>query len=131
MSQPDVDQASLDEAVRAAEMDEGEPVDSEEVQDEQAAGADANGITSHVLQCGNRNYDKSTYWPPSTGTMFTRVAFFDGNGKRLILSNWKDCGGANPLRTYIHTWYYDNPRVSRSLVVWKLNDLIWRSWADC
>ncbi|MFL5827492.1 MAG: hypothetical protein ACJ76V_13285 [Thermoleophilaceae bacterium] len=131
MSQPDLDQSAIDEAVQAAEQDEGEELESEELQSEEAAGAEAVGITSHILQCGDRNYDRSTFWPPTTGTMSTRVAFYDGSGKRLILSNWKALGGANPLRSYIHSWYYDSPEVRRSLVLWKLNDDVWHSWASC
>lgn len=101
-----------------------------------SSGAERSGITSHVLRCkqGLNNayvYDDSTFLPPATGEVFTRVAFYDGNLNRLLLSAWRSMGGGNPYRTIVHRWTWKSTQVKRSLVLWYENGYHWSSWAGC
>jgi hypothetical protein len=93
----------------------------------------ATGITSHVLACGSLLVrDKSTYKPPwTTDAVWTRVAFFNRAGARMVLSSWRNLGPGNPYVTYPFTWTYNAAGVARALVVWNSNSTNWNSWANC
>jgi hypothetical protein len=124
-------------AVLAAEAEpadpEGPSVVEEDVESppESPGDVEATGITSHVFtREGNRAFSKSTFKLPSTtSAVWTRVAFYDGNGARLVLSKWVNRGSGNPYQTFIYTWYFDHPRARRALVLWFMNGDTWRSWA--
>jgi hypothetical protein len=96
------------------------------------SGAAASGITSHVFaRSGNRATSKSTFKPPhTTDAVFTRVAFFTADTSRLVLSDWRNKGSANPYKTLIQQWYFDDARARKALVLWSMNGSTWRSWAD-
>ena len=79
---------------------------------------------------GVRAFSKSTFLPPSTtDAVWTRVAFFDGAGARIMLSAWKNLGSGNPYRTVPHTWYLDDQRARRAVVLWNMNGDTWNRWA--
>lgn len=124
----------------SAETDEATDVeglgstDDEEIDDQTLAPADASGITSHVMSgCKQtRRYSKSTYKPPwTTDAVYARVAFYNSAAARLVLSNWVNLGSANPYQYFIRTWYYDNNKAVRALVLWNSNQTSWHRWASC
>jgi hypothetical protein len=117
-----------DESLGVEDVAEGEEVAKE------AAPTVGSPITSHVLAGCNqrRRTSKSTFLPPATtDAVWTRVAFFDRNGVRLVLSNWLNKGSGNPYRTVIQSWYYDNERAVRAVVLWHENGTTWNRWAQC
>ena len=57
--------------------------------------------------------------------VWTRVAFYTSDTSRLVLSNWKNLGPGNPHATKIHSWYFNDRRVGRALVLYWMNDLTW------
>jgi hypothetical protein len=81
--------------------------------------------------CGTPNWDKSTFVPPASGSVYYRVAFYDANTVRLYLSPWISMGSAYPGRTMIKWFSYNDRRVRRALVLWWENDWLWRQWAAC
>ncbi len=89
------------------------------------------GITSHVFsRSGARAFSKSTFLPPSTtDAVWTRVAFFDGAGSRIALPPWRNLGPGNPYRTVPFTWYLDDQRARRAVVLWSMNGDTWNRWA--
>jgi hypothetical protein len=99
---------------------------------EESAAVAASGITSHVfVRNGSRAWSKSTFKPPhTTDAVFTRVAFYTADTARLVLSDWKAKGSANPYQTLIQHWYFDDRRARKALVLWWMNGTTWRSWAD-
>jgi hypothetical protein len=127
-------------ALAAALKDDPDP-DVEELTEEtvEAEEADprASGITQHSLRCrqglGNAYaYDRSTFKPPSTGEMYTRTAFYNANGVRLLLTGWRYKGSANPYASYGNQWTYRNPAVARSLAIWWMSTgYQWSNWARC
>jgi hypothetical protein len=124
------------EAVLAAERDpdpDDAPVVADESEDLPAdePSAEATGITSHIFtREGARAWSKSTFRvPATTDGVWTRVAFYDGNGARLVLSRWLNKGSANPYQTVIQSWYFDDARARRALVLWSMNGDTWHSWA--
>jgi hypothetical protein len=127
--------------IAAALLDEGDVTAdelSEEFQeDAEDAEPRATGITSHILRCrqglGNAYvYDDSSFKPPSTGEMWTRVAFYNASGVRLLLTAWRYKGSANPYMTYFNRWTWRNTEVKRSLAIWYMSTgWKWSSWASC
>lgn len=123
-------------AVLAAEQEESDPdpsdlgeEDSEHaISDGSGAEAAASGITSHVLaRNGIRITSKSSFKPPhTTEAVWTRVAFFTEDTVRLVLSDWKAKGPANPHQTLIQRWYFDNRRARKAVVLWWMNGNTWR-----
>ena len=137
MSEPWPD-AAIRDAILAAEGDSpGPSLDllGEQGDQDLAVGDEvdalASGITSHVVaRSGIRITSKSTFKPPhSTEAVWTRVAFYTADTGRLVLSNWKNKGSANPYQTLIQHWYFDDRRARRALVLWWMNDSTRRRWA--
>jgi hypothetical protein len=130
---------SQDRLVLLAQLDDPEPgADGEESSDggERPESAEPGsrvtpGITSHVFsRSGVRAFSKSTFLPPSTtDAVWTRVAFFDGAGARLVLSPWRNLGSGNPYRTVLFTWHLDDQRARRAVVLWNMNGDTWNRWA--
>lgn len=138
MSEPWPD-AAIRDAILASEADGSGPslgllgeTDDREPALGDELGALASGITSHVVaRSGIRITSKSTFKPPhTTDAVWTRVAFFTADTQRLVLSDWKNKGSANPHQTLIQHWYFDDARARRALVLWWMNDSTWRRWAD-
>ena len=127
--------AEIDEADETADgLGEEEAPEGGEAEQGDLDTAVAHPITSHVLAGCNqlRRTSKSTFIPPHTTDMvWTRVAFFDARGARLVLSAWKPKGSGNPYRTVIQHWYYDNNRAVRAVVLWHINGTTWNRWAQC
>ncbi len=67
--------------------------------------------------------------PHTTEAVWTRVAFFTEDTVRLVLSDWKAKGPANPHQTLIQRWYFDNRRARKAVVLWWMNGNTWRRWA--
>jgi hypothetical protein len=127
-------------ALAAALKDEPDPDDddlTEEAVEPEEAEPGVSGITRHSLQCkqglGNAYaYDRSTFQPPSTGEMYTRTAFYDAHGVRLLLTGWRYKGSANPYAYYGNQWTYKNAAVARSLAIWWMSTgYQWSNWVRC
>lgn len=111
---------------------------SAEAPSEAAPDAGVHPIVSHTLRCrqglGNAYvYDTSWFHPPATGHVWTRAAFYNSSGARLLLTGWRDMGGANPYRPMGNTWTWKSTAVARSLVLWYEDTagVSWNSWANC
>jgi hypothetical protein len=143
MTEPEPsDGVSEDEAAAiAAVLTESADSDVGELTDESIEAEDveprATGIISHVLRCRQGLdhqyvYDLSTFKPPSTGEMWTRVAFYDASGRRLLLTAWRYKGSANPYATYGNQWTWRSTAVARSLDIWWMSTgYQWSRWANC
>jgi hypothetical protein len=139
MAVTELDQVEI-AAIAAALTDPADP-EPEDLAEESIEVEDleprATGIISHVLRCrqglGNQYaYDLSTFKPPSTGEMYTRAAFYDRNGQRLLLTGWRYKGSANPYAAYGNQWTVKNPSIARALDIWWMSTgYQWTNWANC